>query len=134
MPADRVAAFARQRAAVLDYCAGLSDAEWYTASAAAGWRAHDVIAHLAAGWWRGSAAWWPAPRCARCPPGSANSAPSRWAWRCPARWCSTTTPISTTTAPVLGKPAPATDPADMAVVVDWMLAVWANQLRAAPPR
>ncbi|WP_299565722.1 hypothetical protein [uncultured Mycolicibacterium sp.] len=37
-------------------------------------------------------------------------------------------------APVLGKPAPATDPADMAVVVDWMLAVWANQLRAAPPR
>jgi hypothetical protein len=36
-------------------------------------------------------------------------------------------------APALGRPAPGTDANRMAVVLEWMLAVLSNQLRAAAP-
>jgi hypothetical protein len=43
---DHVAAFRRERDAVLDFCAQLTPQEWVAPSRAAGWRVRDVIAHL----------------------------------------------------------------------------------------
>ncbi|WP_433726927.1 maleylpyruvate isomerase N-terminal domain-containing protein [Nocardia sp. CA-129566] len=43
---DHIAAFRRERDAVLAFCAQLTPAEWAAPSRAAGWRVRDVIAHL----------------------------------------------------------------------------------------
>ncbi|MET8875499.1 maleylpyruvate isomerase N-terminal domain-containing protein [Nocardia sp. NPDC004604] len=43
---DHIAAFRRERDAVLDFCSRLTPAEWVAPSRAAGWRVRDVIAHL----------------------------------------------------------------------------------------
>ena len=46
MTLDRVHALRTQRQLVLDYCAGLTDADWTAPSQATGWRVRDVIAHF----------------------------------------------------------------------------------------
>jgi len=178
---DGVAAFARQRSALLDYCADLTDAQWYADSAAAGWRVHDVVAHLAASCrvlFSPAAVTvmttrdierandtlvdprrdWPRERVL--------AEYRRWSravlrfaavvTRTPLRALPTRvgelgtfrmgvavpgalvfdhhTHLHHDIAPVVGKPAPEIDADTMAVVVQWMLAVLGNQLKAAPPR
>ena len=46
MTLNRVQALRTQRQLVLDYCAGLTDADWAAPSQATGWRVRDVIAHF----------------------------------------------------------------------------------------
>ncbi|WP_433567218.1 maleylpyruvate isomerase N-terminal domain-containing protein [Nocardia sp. CA-151230] len=46
---ERVSAFRRERAEVVSLCKDLDDAEWRTQSRAAGWRVHDVVAHMGSG-------------------------------------------------------------------------------------
>ncbi|QLY28189.1 maleylpyruvate isomerase family mycothiol-dependent enzyme [Nocardia huaxiensis] len=48
MPAPDLDALRRERQAVLDFCADLTEAEWHTPSRAAGWTVKDVVAHMAA--------------------------------------------------------------------------------------
>jgi uncharacterized protein (TIGR03083 family) len=43
---DPVGALRRERSELLRFCADLSDADWQTPSAAAGWRVQDVVAHM----------------------------------------------------------------------------------------
>lgn len=45
---DYVDAIRREREAVLAYCSSLTEEEWRTPSAAAGWTVQDVVAHLGA--------------------------------------------------------------------------------------
>ncbi|MFF0610328.1 maleylpyruvate isomerase family mycothiol-dependent enzyme [Nocardia tengchongensis] len=45
---DHLSALRIERQAVLDFCADLTDAEWYADSRAAGWSVKDVVAHMAA--------------------------------------------------------------------------------------
>jgi hypothetical protein len=45
---DRIAALRAEAAAVLTLVRSLSDDEWHTPSAAAGWRVQEVVAHMAA--------------------------------------------------------------------------------------
>src|SRR5215469_15380883 len=46
---DTIGALRADRTALLDICAGLSDAEWKAASGCAGWLVQDVVTHLGAG-------------------------------------------------------------------------------------
>jgi len=46
---DTIGALRADRTALLDICAGLSDAEWKAASGCAGWSVQDVVTHLGAG-------------------------------------------------------------------------------------
>jgi uncharacterized damage-inducible protein DinB len=43
---DPVGALRRERSELLTLCRHLSDADWQTQSAAAGWRVQDVVAHM----------------------------------------------------------------------------------------
>lgn len=180
MTVDRVAAFACERSAVLSFCGELSEAQWRTDSAAAGWRVQDVVAHLAASC---KSLFTPAaitlfttrdierandrPVDARRDWSSRRvlTEYDRWsAWtlraakvvaRTPARALPTRlgelgsftmglvlpgalvfdhhVHLRHDIAPALGLAAPPTDAQRMTVVVEWMLAVLENQLRAAPP-
>lgn len=46
MATDPVGALRRERAELLTFCRALSDADWQTQSAAAGWRVQDIVAHM----------------------------------------------------------------------------------------
>lgn len=180
MTIDRVAAFQRERAALLSFCAELSQSQWRADSAAAGWRVQDVVAHLGASC---RALFTPAAitllttrdieRANNIPVDSRR----HWHWsqvlaeyerwsgrtlraaslvaRSPARALRTRlgelgsftvglvlpgalvfdhhTHLRHDIAHAIGAPAPGTDAGRMSVVVEWMLAVLANQLRANPP-
>jgi len=43
---DAVRALRDERLVLLSFCRGLSESEWQTSSAAAGWRVQDVVAHM----------------------------------------------------------------------------------------
>lgn len=180
MTDDRVAAFRRERSALLNFCRELSEPQWRADSAAAGWRVQDVVAHLGASC---RALFTPAAvtllttrdieRVNNIPVDSRRSRHwshllteyERWSgWtlraaslvaRTPARALPTRlgelgsfkvglvlpgalvfdhhTHLRHDIAPAVGVPAPGTDAGRMSVVVEWMLAVLANQLKAAPP-
>ena len=180
MTVDRVAAFARERAAVLSFCGELSEAQWRTDSAAPGWRVQDVVAHMGASC---KALFTPAAITLFTTRNieRANDRPvetrrdwssqrvlaeyDRWsAWTHRAAKVVAGTParglptrlgelgsfkmglvlpgalvfdhhvhLRHDIAPALGVAAPPTDAERMIVVVEWMMAVLENQLKAAPP-
>ena len=179
MTPNRGAAFKAERAEMLTFCADLSPAEWRMDSRAAGWRIHDVVAHLGAGchalfgpavvkmMWgndievandrmvdtrRGKSAShvlaeyrrWSGvvgtvfPAMARSPLGTLP-APLAELGRFPVRLFISAlvfdhhTHLRHDMAPALGRPAPATDANRMTVILEWMMAVLSNQLRAASP-
>ncbi|WKG02384.1 maleylpyruvate isomerase family mycothiol-dependent enzyme [Mycolicibacterium sp. HK-90] len=180
MTVDRVAAFRRERSALLGFCRELSESQWSAESLAAGWRVQDVVAHLGASC---RALFTPAAvtllttrdieRANDIPVDSRRdwhwsrvlTEYERWSGRTlraasllaktPARALRTRlgelgsfevglvlpgalvfdhhTHLRHDIAPAIGVPAPGTDAQRMSVVVEWMLAVLANQLKAAPP-
>ncbi|UVO11968.1 maleylpyruvate isomerase N-terminal domain-containing protein [Mycobacterium sp. SVM_VP21] len=180
MTVDRVAAFSRERSAVLSFCSGLSEAQWHADSAAAGWRVRDVVAHLGASC---KTLFTPAAITVLTTRDieRANDRPvdsrrdwsvhrvlaeyDRWsAWTLRAAAIIAATPpralrtrlgelgsfrmdlvlpgalvfdhhvhLRHDIAPAVGLTAPTTDAQRMTVVVEWMLAVLANQLKATPP-
>ncbi|WP_040797652.1 maleylpyruvate isomerase family mycothiol-dependent enzyme [Nocardia higoensis] len=175
----RVAALRDERAEVLRFCAQLSEPQWRSDSAAAGWRVQDVVAHMGASC---RALFTPAAltlvrtddiesandtfvdRRRNLTPQQVLSEYERWsAWVIRLARVVSKTPMAgirsslgelgrfrldrmLTSALVfdththlrhdiassLGLPAPSTDANRMAVVLEWMLAVLGNQLRAAP--
>ncbi len=50
MTTDPVGALRRERSELLTFCRDLCDADWQTPSAAAGWRVQDVVAHMGSGY------------------------------------------------------------------------------------
>ena len=180
MTIDRVAAFRRERAAVLSFCGELSPAQWRADSAAAGWRVQDTVAHMGASC---RALFTPAALTLITTKDieRANEDPvdarrgwqgwqvlaeyERWSGRAlraasivartPARHLrmrlgelgsfefGVTLPgamvfdhhlhLRHDIAPALGLAVPETDSDRMTVVIEWMLAVFSNQLKAHPP-
>jgi uncharacterized protein (TIGR03083 family) len=51
MPSSAIKALEADRGALLDICAGLTDADWKADSGCAGWSVQDVVAHLGALYW-----------------------------------------------------------------------------------
>jgi uncharacterized protein (TIGR03083 family) len=177
---DRVAALRRERAELIRFCRGLDDAQWRTASKAAGWRVQDVVAHMGAGchsiftpaslkilrskdierandalvdvrrgwtptqtlaeyerWSRilitVSQATYPTPLTSlRMPLAELGKFPMGLLLA-GAMTFDHHTHLRHDIAPALGLPTPNTDATRLAVVLEWMFAVLANQLRTARP-
>jgi len=176
---EPVDALRRERAELLTFCRGLSDADWQTQSAAAGWRVQDVVAHMGSAY---RALFGPAAlelmrstdiertndvlvdRRRSWPPSRVVAEYERWSQvmlrlmgpvsrtplaRAPMRLAElgrfrvgqllcaivfdTHTHLRHDIAPALGRTVPDTDANRMAVVLEWMMAVLNNQLRAARP-
>jgi uncharacterized protein (TIGR03083 family) len=176
---DAVSALRDERSELLIFCRGLSDAEWQTPSAAAGWRVHDVVAHLGSSC---HAMFGPAAlelmrsndiersndvlvdKRRDWPPSRVLAEYDRWSQvvlrvmgavsrtplvRAPMRLaelgrfqtgqllCAIVFDVHThlrhDIAPALGRTVPDTDANRMSVVLEWMMAVLSNQLRAARP-
>src|SRR5260370_33517237 len=51
MPSAAIKALEADRVALLEICAGLTDADWKAESGCAGWSGQDVVAHLGALFW-----------------------------------------------------------------------------------
>lgn len=176
---DPVGALRRERSELLMLCRDLSDADWQTQSAAAGWRVKDVVAHMGSAYRAlfGTTAlelmrsndiertndvlveqrrdWQPSRVIAEYERWSqvmlrlmgpvsrtpVARAPMRLAelgrFRVGQLLCAivfdTHTHLRHDIAPALGRAVPATDANRMAVVLEWMMAVLSNQLRAAQP-
>jgi uncharacterized protein (TIGR03083 family) len=176
---DPVGALRRERSELLTLCRHLSDADWQTQSAAAGWRVQDVVAHMGSAYRAlfGAAALelmrsnniertndvlvdqrrdWPPSRViaeyerwsqamlrlmgpvsrtpvARAPMRLAELGRFRVGQLLCAIVFDTHTHLRHDIAPVLGRAVPATDANRMAVVLEWMMAVLSNQLRASHP-
>jgi uncharacterized protein (TIGR03083 family) len=176
---DPVGALRRERSELLTLCRHLSDADWQTQSAAAGWRVQDVVAHMGSAYRAlfGAAALelmrsndiertndvlvdqrrdWPPSRViaeyerwsqvmlrlmgpvsrtpvARAPMRLAELGRFRVGQLLCAIVFDTHTHLRHDIAPVLRRTVPATDANRMAVVLEWMMAVLSNQLRASHP-
>lgn len=51
MTSAAVESLRADREALLEICAGLTDAQWKAESGCAGWTVHDVVAHMGGLWW-----------------------------------------------------------------------------------
>lgn len=179
MAPDPVGALRCERAELLTFCRELSDADWQTQSAAAGWRVQDVVAHMGSAY---RALFGPAAvelmrstdiertndalvdRRRDWPPSRVLAEYERWSQvmlrmmgpvsrtplaRAPMRLADlgrfrigqllcaivfdTHTHLRHDIAPALGRTVSETDANRLAVVLEWMMAVLSNQLRADRP-
>jgi uncharacterized protein (TIGR03083 family) len=176
---DPVGALRLERSELLTFCRDLSDTDWQTQSAAAGWRVQDVVAHMGSAYRAlfGAAALelmrsndiertndvlvdqrreWPSSRViaeyerwsqvmlrlmgpvsrtpvARAPMRLAELGRFRVGQLLCAIVFDTHTHLRHDIAPALGRTVPDTDANRMAVVLEWMMAVLSNQLRASRP-
>jgi uncharacterized protein (TIGR03083 family) len=176
---DAVGALRQERSELLAFCHDLSDTDWQTQSAAAGWRVQDVVAHMGSAY---RALFGPAAlelmrsndiertndvlvdKRRDWPPSRVIAEYERWSQvmlrlmgpvsrtplaRAPMRLAElgrlrvgqllcaivfdTHTHLRHDIAPALGVAVPDTDANRMAVILEWMMAVLSNQLRAARP-
>jgi Mycothiol maleylpyruvate isomerase N-terminal domain len=141
MSNDAVSALRDERSELLTFCRDLDDEGWQTPSAAAGWRVQDVVAHMGSAC---HALFGPAAleliRSNDIERSNDVLVDKRRDWP-PSRVLAEYERWSQVTLLVMGavshtpvvRPEPGTDDNRMAVVLQWMIAVLSNQLRASGP-